>query len=788
MRAVAILAISNLRRRRGQAVLVGTILGLSALLFLTGIGVLTQIEAPVHRMLEQQRASQLTFSFDARIHDPDSVGSWWRRQPDVVTVSEPLPALELRESSFFRGKQLSRFLFVTERPVEAADQDELRTVAGDDSDEPGPGEVWLPTALAAEAGIAAGDTLELPGADGLVPFVVGKIVVDPQFSGPFFNPVRVWVAAGSLPIWFQSPRLTRVMMAVRLATDDSATARWNGFVRHLGGAFSGNTLDRRGVIDSYTGPYTLMAGMIVAFSALGFLVALFAMQGTITSAILADYKTIGILRAQGFRPADVALSYRIQYLLLAAAALPAGALAGVAVVRQAIALLTRTVATPVATGPLFLQAAAVLLLFLGLVALFVARVTRAAARIQPAEAIRYGAAALRPAAARGIGIARLARLSVPMIVAIKNLGLQKRRAAFLAVAVVFATVAAALAVNLDYTFGRMTVNLAAFGFDDADVRITRAGRRLSMRHPDLMRALTSRAEVHAVATWDLVEGTFPTDSSGGTRIVSGTVVDGDMAGLSYHNLRGRNPEGAGEMSVAIRTALDLGLDVGSRVQIHVMGVPVVLDVVGVYQSVNNTGHGFRVRLEAIRSVSPLWWPSEYAVALNEGVDRDRFIAEVEGQYGEAVDAKPGDLFIRDQLASIIGGLRMTNGFLAFIFLAAAAVFIVNTTLLTIAENRRIFGILKTTGMTPAELRTSVVAGVGVQSAVGIVVGLLAWFFVAPLALAPLFGAVGLVSFPLEHSLVGMAILTPAVLVFCLAAAWLPSGRVLDVQPRALIVE
>ena len=78
------------------------------------------------------------------------------------------------------------------------------------------------------------------------------------------------------------------------------------------------------LLDGYTAPYNLMAAMIVAFSALGLLVALFAIQGTVTSAILADFKTIGILRAQGFRPADVRRVYEIQYLVLAGIAAPIG--------------------------------------------------------------------------------------------------------------------------------------------------------------------------------------------------------------------------------------------------------------------------------------------------------------------------------------------------------------------------------------------------------------------------------------------------------------------------------
>jgi putative ABC transport system permease protein len=193
-------------------------------------------------------------------------------------------------------------------------------------------------------------------------------------------------------------------------------------------------------------------------------------------------------------------------------------------------------------------------------------------------------------------------------------------------------------------------------------------------------------------------------------------------------------------------------------------------------------------MESVRLASPLWSPTQYGVALADGVDREQFIAALEAEYGEAVDAKPGDFYIRDQLASITRGLSMTNSFLAIVFLLAAAVFIFNTTLLGIGENRPIFGILKTAGMTPGQLRSSVVAGVAVQAGVGLAAGVSIWFLAARVALSQMFGTVGLVSFPLENSVVGMATMVPLIFGFCIASAWIPSRWVLDVNPRTLVVE
>ncbi|MCC7051749.1 MAG: ABC transporter permease [Gemmatimonadaceae bacterium] len=788
MRSLALVAAANLRRRRGQGVLIGTILTLAALMLCTGIGLLREIHTPVRAMLDAQRASQVTMYLDARIHEPDSVRAWWRAQPGVRAVSEAMATMDLSESAFFRGRQLSRFLQLVERPVHRSDQDSIRIIEGRAAAGPGPGEIWLPTGLAEEIGAHAGDTLQLPATDGLVPLVVGAVVVDPLASSAFANPARVWVGAGELPMHFASPLLTRVIVAVRLSRGADVDAAWDRYMRALGGTYSGGLMSERDVVSSYTAPYELLGAVVVAFSALGFLVALLAVQGTITSAVMTDYRIIGILRAQGFRPVDVARAYLLQYLVLALVAIPIGVLAGVVLVRQAVAMLTRTVATPVPFAPVLGMAIVLAVVLLAIVTLVVARATRVAARVRPVDAIRFGASAGQAAPSPGVPLHRLRWASVPLIVAIRSLGQQKRRAAVLALAVVFATLASALAINLDYTFGRMTLHLAAFGFDAADVRVTRAGRRFGMRHEAMMEVLTTRAGVKAVATWNFMDGNFPAGTRGATRNVNGLVIDGDMAGLGYTNVRGRNPAGASEMSIGIRTAEEMGLDVGSTLTVQMLGAPLTLRVVGVFQSMNNTGHGFRVRADAVRRADPLWTPSEYALALVAGTDVDRFIAALEREYGEAVDAKRGDFFIRDQLAQIMTGLRMTNGFLALVFLIAAAVFIVNTTLLTIAEHRRVFGILKTTGMTPGQLRSSIMAAVGVQAVAGVLAALVLWFLLARTVLSGVFGTVGLVTFPLENWALGMAVMAPVIVCCCLASAWWPSRQVLAIDPRTLIVE
>jgi putative ABC transport system permease protein len=788
MSSVRLVALNNLRRRKGQGLLVGIIMALSILLLITGVGVTREIDSPLEAMFEELEGSHFTLSFDARIHDLRRIRGWWLALPEVASVTPAMPTVELTESAFYEGQQLSRFFRVVERPAEPIAQDHLRAVDGELGPYPEPGEVWISTSLAGEADIRAGTVLQIPGAEGPQEMVVSAVVVDPQYSALFNNPTRIWIGPGELVNHFPSAGLNQVTVGVRLTEPLAADRLWSDFLDQLEGVYTGAVLDPAGVRQGYVAPYALLAVLLIAFSALGLLVALFAIHGTITSAILADFKVIGILRSQGFTPRDVRRVYELHYLVLAAIALPLGALVGVIVVGQSVGLIMSNIGTPAGLGGLVPLAVVSLVVFMLLVYVFVGRVARRAGAIRPAEAIRYGATAGSSASPRGMSLRPLRRFSLPLIVGIKNLLLNKGRSAFLAASVTFATLAGSLAVNMDHSFQGMRDDLVPFGFDAADVRVNRGGARFGMRHEQLFEALTSRPDVVAVATWDSVEGATSLPETGQPEALPATVVAGDMEGLRYQNLRGRNPEGPGEVSLAVVSAARFQKDVGDAIELQIMGQRLQLRVSGVYQTINNMGNGARIRLEAVQTANPLWTPEQYGLVLADGVDPEAFIADLEGEYGEAVDAQPGDFFVRDQLTGILSGMRLANGFLAIVFLVAAAVFIFNTTLLTIAENRRIFGILKAGGMTPAQLRASVVYGVGVQATVGILLGLLIWILGAQFMLSSFFGGVGLVSFPLDNWVLGTAVLIPIILGFCLLSAWLPSSRVLQINPRTLIVE
>ncbi len=787
MLATWTMALRNLQRRLLQSVVVGTILALSALLFFAGLGLFAELRGPFERMFEEQNGSHLTLHFDTRSHPPEEVLGWWKKRPEVVSMSPLVPRIELEGSSYHEQEQLNSLLYVAERPNEPTTQDLLKAVAGSLEGGPGPGEIWIPTSVANEGGIEVGETLEIPTYQGLQSFDVTAVVVDPQHSAPFNNPKRLWVAPGELPLHFALAELSEVQFGVRLTDAALCQPLWIEFKEAMGGAFAGGNIDYQGMILGYTAPYSAMAAMLVAFSVLSVLISLFATHGTLTSALLADFRVLGLLRAQGFTPSQVRDVYLLQYLALVLVAAPIGVAVGFPLVRQGVNLLMSSTGAAVSGSSLWGLAVVTVLLFVALVWAFVWLVARRAARVRPADAIRVGALVAGGGDRQWPQLEKVMGLGLPLAVAVKSLGTQRRRALLLVASVAFATLAASLAVNLDHSFRRGQDDPSILGFDDADVRIVRGGRRFGMRHDTMVGVLRDHPDVAHVATSDFYEAEVLA-GDGPTRDLLGTVLSGDVDALRIRHLEGRSPETDSEVSVGANTLRDLGLEIGDSMRLFIQGFEVELEIVGVFQTLNNGGTGFRILLDGVRRAEPFYEPVQYGVVLREGVDSDAFIDSLEAEYGEAVDGQPGDLFLRRIMATVLTGMRFSNGFLTGVFLLAAAVLIFNATLMQIAEGRATFGVLKTVGMTPRQLRVSIVAGVAILAVSGITVGLVLWAAGAPAFLSALFASLGLVSFPLATDVVGTALAVLVIFVFCVAAAWLPSARVLDIDPRSLIVE
>jgi putative ABC transport system permease protein len=709
--ALWLVARNNLRRRPGQNILVGVMVAAASLLFAVALGVLGGLDRPFERMSEQAKASHFVLIVDADVYDSQALVDWWTAQPETVGVDRFECTVGNDLKPFFKGTQLQTMINYAEyRPDPVQDLCAIvdglpgaAIAAG-----PGPGEVWVPTSLANQYGLKAGDVLDLPAWQGQRPYRIGAVVVDPQFSSGYVNPVRVWLAPGSLSVLYPPAQLRNEMVGVRLADPAQEDALWQRFGDHLGGAFNGVSFRYSMIRFGFTWMLRLVGTAMLAFSLLAGLACVLLVHSTISGAVRQDYRQIGILKSMGYTPAQTTAVYVFQYLAVALAALLPGAvlswfLCGRMLQGLALALGVGAGTGQGALGPALLAVP----VFLALVGFAAWLSGREAGRISAVAAIRQG----------GVGAAALGRrrpsrlwrggLPPVVLLAVRSLGQHRRRSVAGAAALFFAAFIMVTSADTLALFSGIGDDLGKWGFVDSDISLVRNGRRFPVSHETLMADLAARPGVKAVVPQENLDLSIPARGPTAAMTIYGNVFDGDPTLVGQVNLAGRHPETADEISLGSITARVFGVETGDDITVFIFGQELKYRVVGVFQTVGNLGHGFRLTASGVRRANPGWEPMHYELMLKDPADRPAVVAALGSHWGEAVEIVDQRGIIRRVTSGMTAGLGGALLFMVLVFLGVAMAAVASGSAMDIHESLRSLALYKTMGYTPGQLRAAV---------------------------------------------------------------------------------
>jgi putative ABC transport system permease protein len=768
----------------------GIVLGVSAALLCTALAIVSGITRPVEASFQRLRGSELLMDFDTLAHDPVSVERWWRGR-EGVTDTVTYPVYRPKGKVLFRGAEVSSLLALTERPS-APTQNLLQVVEGAASSRPGPGEVWIPTSFAygREPPIRIGESFRFPAGDRSVDLTVSAIVVDPLSSAGFIEPIRFWVAPGELASVFPLSELTEVWIGVRFTSPGLLEPAWDAFQASLPAGFNGLRIDYAGVIGAYVLLQRLIGLILLVFSAVSAAILLLILSFTVSAAILSEYRTIGVLKAQGFTSGNLVAAYIVQHLTVAALSLPAGAALSILLVKVLAGSLVRALGLLSASVPLALPAALTCGLLAGLVALSAGLAARRVGSIRPAEAMRFGAPRA-PGAGRRTGAGQgLARLPVPLGLGLRQLVTDRRRSILLVAALGLTLFVFTFSVNMNSTFADMGTFAAALGLDASDVTITRSTGRFATDHAVLMAELSADARVAAVAEHSPggVRAVIPAEAGRPAQNVIGSAWGGDVEAVGLQNLRGRSPRADNEVSLAATTAREYGKDVGDTFDLLLEGSRFTLLVTGIYQSTSNFGRGFRIPLGVLEQASPGFQPTFYAVVLKPGIDASAWVAEWGKRYGAALVVKRTADIVRESATTIVMSMNAMELLLAIVFAAVAAIIVFNSTVIRVAQLRGELGVFKSLGMTQWQLAGSQLFTLACLTVVAAAAALPLAMVFSPRLLSTLGSSLGLVRFPTRITPVGTAGAVIACLLIALASCLGAARRILRISPRVLIQE
>lgn len=707
MKALLTKIFGDLRRRRVQAIVIFVIVTLTAGVGTLGIEILSAEAAPFDRAFEQQAGAHLQVVFDGRVVTPDQLAAT-TRLPDVTASAGPWPSSILP----FAFGTAKTYLRVAGRADPGGPVDRLQLVAGRWATQPG--EIVLTRSFAQASQLAVGDQLTaISRLDKPTLTVVGEVIDIDEADAAQQTPQGAWVAPSQVAGLLGPSDHADYVMVFRFrqaATD----AQLQQAAQEIEAALPPNavtaTLTYLAVKQIFTLISEFILAFLLAFAAFALGAVALIIANVVTGAVLASYREIGIIKALGFTPGQVVLTFVGQMLLPALAGCivgaPLGVLGSIPILNasyQALGLSATTLVSP-------LLAVFTSIGILVVVALFATFPALRAGLLKPVVAITRGTAP--GTQRRSLLSALLQRLHLPRTLSLGagDAFARPLRGLLTALAVLIAVATLTFAFGLQSTFQKLATTPGALG--QPDISITRYGA-----YPDsvLMQTVQAQSQTARVVAYTFDEAAVPGLSSPVTTIP----MRGDSAAEGYLLSQGRWFSGPGEAVGGLAFVQEAHLQIGDSFTATVNNHALHLRLVGIYFDANNFGRDLRFDWSNYLEAIPTAQPTFYSITVHPGADLTA--------YAQRVSASAPDFLSVQALTqgddSSIAIINTVIAVLALVLGAIAVAGVFNTVLLNTRERTQDIATLKALGMSPGQVVGMVVSSACVLGLLGGVLGI-----------------------------------------------------------------
>ena len=730
MGAVAAKTFADLRRRRLQAVVLGTVLFLASAAATLATSILLESTAPFDRAFERANGAHLVIDFDPSVSDSQLAAT--TDAAGVVASAGPWP---VSSAAFLSWNGA----FIADRVVSGRSQpdgsiDAVTMIAGRWWQ--APGEAVLEQDTVAMLGLGVGDTVSLypqpsvrpkpipmsgdrailvPGQPEVVPDPLVTLTVVGVAASVSTPDVALWshpddVAAVRPDAEPARQMLYHVTPSATAADLTSATA-----------AIAAN-LDAHGVVDTLTYLETktstediasLYVPVLLAFSVFALLAAAFTIANVVSGVVLTSYRDIGVMKAIGFTPNQITTILLGQILLPVAIGTVAGVAAGTFASRPTVEATAQSFGLPASFVP---SVPAVLGVFvISLVVSLGAAVVPAvhAGRLSAVGAITRGTA---PSNRPGGGRLRRLALRMPGPIPVR-LGVAS---------------GAAHPVRATMTLGAVLVGVAAVVFAiGLNLSLLRVMSQLSRDVASPVRAVLvdeNADPVSLTTTMAALPGTGALVSIGQGHVtnrllgqVQLVAYDGDSASLGYELIHGRWFSGPGEVVAPTVTFDETGLEIGDVLELAGSGGSIEVRLVGEILDMadqESDGYVLRGAWSDLQALEPELQASQWEARPSSGVEPHELAAAIRTGTSGQVQAYTQDNDSTDEEFLLF--LSVVT-FMGIVLVAISLGGVFNTVLLETRQRTREMAVLKAVGLTPVQVVTMVVSSV---VPVGLVAGLL----------------------------------------------------------------
>lgn len=465
---------------------------------------------------------------------------------------------------------------------------------------------------------------------------------------------------------------------------------------------------------------------LFAFGVIGMVMSVLIVINVVSSAVVAGYRRIGILKSIGFTPGQVLATYIGQVAVPALAGCLGGVVLGNLVARPVLAQNANAYGVGSLSVPVWVDVL-VPVVMLGLVAIAAVLPALRAARLSATQAIATGRA---PRTGRGYAAHRvLGRLRLPRAITIGLAAPFARpaRTAVTLVAVLLGASTVILAFGLSTSLNRVAeaiskveaqqvqiIDPAAQGPDGGGISVSGPGPQgkggslgppvsaAQAQHAITAALAAQPGTLHYVAEADVTTGVV-----GLSEQAQVTAFDGYAIWTGYDMVSGHWYTGPGQVDVSGEFLTDTGKSVGDTITLTSGSRQETVRIAG---ETFSGGLQMTTDWQTLSAIHPDLTAFQYDVGLRPGTSESAYIQQLGQRLGSSypVFANQRNSTTVDLMIGLIGTVTL-------LLAIVAGLGVLNTVVLNTRERVHDLGVFKAVGMTPGQTIAMVVcwvAGIG----------------------------------------------------------------------------
>lgn len=576
-------------------------------------------------------------------------------------------------------------------------------------------EIVLDYSLASFYNLSVDDTFEVLTRDGIRSLNIVGLAVN-SFWFPYHETTRDvapgvgYIGSDTLVSIEPDPTQYAKVLGLRISDPENSKAFIEEAYNVMGTDIA-SSLEWQWVEELVTFTNTLTVLFLSFFAGLGLVAVGFIITNTIGGQVVANYREIGLLKAVGLTPNQVTALFLIEHMAIGLVA----SLAGIVLGSIAADSVTSPIADALNTAPQSVVNLQLLVIVVVMIQIAVLLATIFPAwhgsRINTVEAITVGYRRRHNKSSRVARLARWLHLPAIVVFGVKDVFTRPLRTALTVFGLMLTIFVALFAVGTTSTINSLTESGVFYNGTSADMSV----KRNFLPNADLREFIQNSPAIDKFYSEYNVYGVPP----GYQDPVFLRVLDDDYDAFDFDIKEGRmiqNPDEA-VVGAGILTLLDA--KIGDTISVYADGDELTLKIVGRYVEIRNIGKVILTDVQTYQSQIGDFEPTTYSFSVSQNASKDALQDEIIAQFGD----QPQVLIMNDNPNAATTQLRDVTISLSIVLLIIAGVNLLSTSLLSIRERMRDFGILKTLGMTPAQISLSVIIGVCLIALIALALGI-----------------------------------------------------------------